>query len=88
MIAVFDNFDSEMADRIKVDTDSGLVDVTFKKSGSTYRFELDNASVNDIVSVATSRSKGRHLHSLLDIKNGTRIDNLAKNTNKVIAVTF
>lgn len=73
MTAVFEDFESDMAQRIVLNTDSEFVEVTFRNSGNTYRFPLDQADVSDIVNVATARSKGRLLHEILDIRNGTRV---------------
>jgi hypothetical protein len=73
MTAVFTDFDSTMAERIVVDSANGTVDVTFRNSGSTYRFGLSQPEISDIVSVVTARSKGKLLHQLLDIRNGVRV---------------
>lgn len=70
MTAIFTNFDSTMADKIVVDSEASTVDVTFKSGGNTYRFELSEAEIADIVSVVSARSKGKLLHQLLDIRNG------------------
>lgn len=73
MTAVFTDFDSSMASRIVVDSEAGHVDVTFRSTDTTYRFNLSNADIADIMSVIASRSKGRLLHQLLDIRNGVRL---------------
>ena len=73
MTAVFTDFDSSMASRIVVDSEAGHVDVTFRSSGTTYRFNLNDADISDIMSVLATRSKGRLLHQLLDIRNGVRV---------------
>lgn len=73
MTAVFTDFDSSMASRIVVDSEAGHVDVTFRSTGTTYRFNLNDADISDIMSVLATRSKGRLLHQLLDIRNGVRI---------------
>lgn len=87
MTAVFENFESDMARRIFVNTDSNFVDVTFENTGNTYRFRLDDADVSDIVNVATARSKGRLLHEILDIRNGTLVDGkLVSSVQKKVAV--
>jgi hypothetical protein len=70
MTAIFTNFDSTMAEKIVVDSEASTVDVTFKSGGNTYRFELSEAEIADIVSVVSARSKGKLLHQLLDIRNG------------------
>jgi hypothetical protein len=74
MTAIFSDFDSTMTSRVQVNTQDNTVDVTFRKSGSTYRYALDEAGVADVVSLITSRSKGKMLHQLLDISNGVRVD--------------
>lgn len=74
MTAIFSDFDSTMTSRVQVNTQDNTVDVTFRKSGSTYRYSLDEAGVADVVSLITSRSKGKMLHQLLDISNGVRVD--------------
>jgi len=79
MTAVFTDFDSSMASRIVVDSDAGQVDVTFRSTGSTYRFNLNDADISDIMSVLSTRSKGRLLHQLLDIRNGVRIPDVVTN---------
>lgn len=79
MTAVFTDFDSSMASRIVVDSDAGHVDVTFRSSGTTYRFNLQNADISDIMSVIASRSKGKLLHQLLDIRNGVAIPDVSSN---------
>lgn len=73
MTAVFTDFDSSMASRIVVDSEAGHVDVTFRSTDTTYRFNLNDADIADIMSVIASRSKGRLLHQLLDIRNGVRL---------------
>lgn len=73
MTAVFTDFDSSMASRIVVDSEAKQVDVTFRTTGTTYRFNLNDADIADIMSVIASRSKGRLLHQLLDIRNGVRL---------------
>lgn len=73
MTAVFTDFDSSMASRIVVDSEAKYVDVTFRSSGTTYRFNLNDADISDIMSVLATRSKGRLLHQLLDIRNGVRV---------------
>lgn len=70
MTAIFTNFDSTMAEKIVVDSEASTVDVTFKSGGNTYRFELSDTEIADIVSVVSARSKGKLLHQLLDIRNG------------------
>lgn len=80
MTAVFEDFESDMAQRIVLNTDSEFVEVTFRNSGNTYRFSLDQADVSDIVNVATARSKGRLLHEILDIRNGTLVSDLTSST--------
>ncbi|MFM6944962.1 MAG: hypothetical protein ACKOXV_06715 [Bacteroidota bacterium] len=70
MTAIFTNFDSTMAEKIVVDSEASTVDVTFKSGGNTYRFELSEAEIADIVAVVSARSKGKLLHQLLDIRNG------------------
>jgi hypothetical protein len=79
MTAVFTDFDSSMASRIVVDSDAGHVDVTFRSTGSTYRFNLNDADISDIMSVLATRSKGRLLHQLLDIRNGVRVPDAVTN---------
>lgn len=79
MTAVFTDFDSSMASRIVVDSEAKQVDVTFRNTGATYRFNLQDADIADIMSVLSSRSKGRLLHQLLDIANGVRIPDVATN---------
>lgn len=79
MTAVFTDFDSTMAERIVVDSANGTVDVTFRNSGSTYRFGLSQPEISDIVSVVTARSKGKLLHQLLDIRNGELVQSLPAN---------
>lgn len=74
MTAIFSDFDSTMTSRVEVNTQNNTVDVTFRKTGSTYRYTLDEAGVADVVSLITSRSKGKLLHQLLDISNGVRVD--------------
>jgi hypothetical protein len=74
MTAIFSDFDSTMTSRVQVNTQDNTVDVTFRKSGSTYRYSLDEAGVADVVALITSRSKGKLLHQLLDISNGVRVD--------------
>jgi hypothetical protein len=74
MTAIFSDFDSTMTSRVQVNTQDNTVDVTFRKSGSTSRYSLDEAGVADVVSLITSRSKGKMLHQLLDISNGVRVD--------------
>lgn len=74
MTAIFSDFDSTMTSRVQVNTQDNTVDVTFRKTGSTYRYSLDEAGVADVVSLITSRSKGKLLHQLLDISNGVRVD--------------
>jgi hypothetical protein len=73
MTAIFTNFDSTMAEKIVVDSEASTVDVTFKSGGNTYRFELSDTEIADIVSVVSARSKGKLLHQLLDIRNGELI---------------
>jgi hypothetical protein len=73
MTAVFTDFDSSMASRIVVDSEAGYVDVTFRNTAKTYRFNLNDADISDIMSVLATRSKGRLLHQLLDIRNGVQI---------------
>jgi hypothetical protein len=79
MTAVFTDFDSSMASRIVLDSEAKQVDVTFRNTGATYRFNLQDADIADIMSVLSSRSKGRLLHQLLDIANGVRIPDVATN---------
>lgn len=79
MTAVFTDFDSSMASRIVVDSEAKQVDVTFRSTGATYRFNLQDADIADIMSVLASRSKGRLLHQLLDISNGVRIPDAVTN---------
>ena len=79
MTAVFTDFDSSMASRIVVDSEAKQVDVTFRNTGATYRFNLQDADIADIMSVLASRSKGRLLHQLLDIPNGVRIPDAVTN---------
>jgi hypothetical protein len=83
MTAVFTDFDSSMASRIVVDSEAKHVDVTFRSSESTYRFNLNDADIADIMSVIASRSKGRLLHQLLDIRNGVRLPD-AQATNVAV----
>lgn len=78
MTAVFTDFDSSMASRIVVDAEAGYVDVTFRSTDTTYRFNLQDADISDIMSVLSTRSKGRLLHQLLDIRNGVRLPDVAK----------
>lgn len=73
MTAVFSDFDSTMVEKVVVDSGAGTVDVTFRNSGSTYRYALPEAEISDIVNLATARSKGKLLHQLLDIRNGERV---------------
>ncbi len=73
MTAVLSDFDSTMAEKIVVDTVNNTVDVTFRSTGTTYRFALSNAEISDIVTVTTARSKGKLLHQLLDIRNGVLV---------------
>jgi len=79
MTAVFTDFDSSMASRIVVDSEAKHVDVTFRSTDTTYRFNLNDADITDIVSVIASRSKGRLLHQLLDISNGVRLPDVQAN---------
>ena len=80
MTAIFTDFDSSMAEKIVVDSVNNTVDVTFRKTGDTYRFSLTEAEVSDIVSIATARSKGKLLHQLLDIRNGVRVAETSTST--------
>ena len=79
MTAVFTDFDSSMASRIVVDSEAKQVDVTFRSTGATYCFNLQDADIADIMSVLASRSKGRLLHQLVDISNGVRIPDAVTN---------
>jgi hypothetical protein len=87
MTAVFTDFDSSMASRIVVDSEAKHVDVTFRSTDTTYRFNLNDADITDIVSVIASRSKGRLLHQLLDISNGVRLPDVQANNVAVPNVT-
>jgi hypothetical protein len=86
MTAIFTDFDSSMAEKIVVDSVNNTVDVTFRKTGDTYRFSLTEAEVSDIVSIATARSKGKLLHQLLDIRNGVRVAETSTSTASNVAV--
>ena len=78
MVATFTDFDSTMAHTVVVDTERNTVDVTFfnrtGSAGNTYRYNLSNAEVNDIISICVARSKGQLLHQMLDIRKGVRLD--------------
>jgi hypothetical protein len=78
MVATFTEFDSTMAHTVVVDTERNTVDVTFfnrtGSAGNTYRYNLSNAEVNDIISICVARSKGQLLHQMLDIRKGVRLD--------------
>jgi hypothetical protein len=87
MTAVFTDFDSSMASRIVVDSEAGHVDVTFRSTDTTYRFNLSNADIADIMSVIATRSKGRLLHQLLDIRNGVRLPDAVQSNVAVPNVT-
>lgn len=87
MTAVFTDFDSSMASRIVINSEAKHVDVTFRSTDSTYRFNLNDADISDIVSVIASRSKGRLLHQLLDISNGVRLPDVQANNVAVPNVT-
>ena len=84
MTAIFTDFDSSMAEKIVVDSVNNTVDVTFRKTGDTYRFSLTEAEVSDIVSIATARSKGKLLHQLLDIRNGVRVAETSTASNVAV----
>jgi hypothetical protein len=87
MTAVFTDFDSSMASRIVVDSEAGHVDVTFRSTDTTYRFNLNDADIADIMSVIATRSKGRLLHQLLDIRNGVRLPDAVQSNVAVPNVT-
>ena len=84
MTAIFTDFDSSMAEKIVVDSVNNTVDVTFRKTGDTYRFSLTEEEVSDIVSIATARSKGKLLHQLLDIRNGVRVAETSTASNVAV----